>query len=177
VGPSGKNQTNLPPQSYFRLYTYTAPYSTLFGGHDTGNGHICSRRPHQWCYFIPHQWAQSDPGLGEWVKENGTLKVLELVLLRPTQDLWAGKTFALVVKNKAHAQALAHVLSRGAMPVESDVAAAVNTKEFLTTLAILPDRSYMLEIIFDLPIGFPINNLSLSRNCCPSPPFPSKVPS
>jgi hypothetical protein len=90
-----------------------------------------------------NQWAQSDPGLGEWVKENGTLKVLEVVLLRPPQDLWAGKIFALVVKNKAHAQALEHLLSRGAMPVEPDVAADVNTKETLTTLAILPDRSYM----------------------------------
>jgi len=64
-------------------------------------------------------------------------------LLCPSQDLWAGKFFVLVVKNKAHAQALEHLLSRGAMPVESDNAAAVNTKETLTTLAILPDRSYM----------------------------------
>jgi len=44
-------------------------------------------------------------------------------LLRPPQDLWAGKKFALVVKNKAHAQAVEHLLSRGAMPVESDVTA------------------------------------------------------
>jgi len=66
-----------------------------------------------------------------------------VVLLRLPQDLWAGKYFALVVKNKAHAQALEHLLSRGAMPVEPDVAAAVNTKETLTTLVILPDRSYM----------------------------------
>ena len=29
-----------------------------------------------------NQWAQSDPGLGEWVKENETLKILEVVLLR-----------------------------------------------------------------------------------------------
>jgi len=89
-----------------------------------------------------NQWAQSDPGLVEWAKENGPLKVLEVVLLRPPQDLWAGKFFALVVKNKAHAQALEHLLSRGAMPIESDVVAAVNTKEIITTLAILPDRSY-----------------------------------
>ena len=34
-----------------------------------------------------NQWAQSDPGLVEWVKENGPLKVLEVVLLRPPQDL------------------------------------------------------------------------------------------
>ena len=33
---------NLPPQSYFRLYTHTAPYPTLFGGHDAGKGHISS---------------------------------------------------------------------------------------------------------------------------------------
>ena len=40
--------------------------------------------------LVQNQWAQCDPGLGEWVKENGTLKVLEVVLLRPPQDLWAG---------------------------------------------------------------------------------------
>ena len=40
-----------------------------------------------------NQLAQSDPSLGEWVEENGTLKVLEVVLLRPLQDLWAGKKF------------------------------------------------------------------------------------
>ena len=28
-----------------------------------------------------NQWAQSDPGLGEW-EENETLKILEVVLLR-----------------------------------------------------------------------------------------------
>jgi len=47
-----------------------------------------------------NQWAQSDPSLGEWVNEIGTLKVLEVVLLRLPQDLWAGKLFALVVKNQ-----------------------------------------------------------------------------
>jgi len=62
------------------------------------------------------------------------------VLLRPPQDLWTGESCALVVKNKTYAQALEHLLSRGA---KSDVATAVNTKETLTTLAILPDRSYM----------------------------------
>jgi len=29
-----------------------------------------------------NQWAQSNPSLGEWVKENETLKILEVVLLR-----------------------------------------------------------------------------------------------
>jgi len=29
VGPSGGNRENLPPQSYFRPYNHTAPYSTL----------------------------------------------------------------------------------------------------------------------------------------------------
>ena len=66
-----------------------------------------------------------------------------MVLLRPPQDLLAGKMFALVVKNKAHAQALEHLLLRGVMPVDSHVAAAVNTKETLTTIAIQQDRSYM----------------------------------
>jgi len=36
-----------------------------------------------------NQWAQSDHGLGEWVKENEMFKILEVVLLRPPQDLWA----------------------------------------------------------------------------------------
>jgi len=49
---------------YFRLYTHTAPYSTLFGGHDSGNGHIGSRRPHQWCHFIPHTSVIHSPRTG-----------------------------------------------------------------------------------------------------------------
>ena len=44
-----------------------------------------------------NQWAQSDPCLGEWVEENEKLKILEVVLLRLPQDLWAGKNLALVV--------------------------------------------------------------------------------
>ena len=40
VGPSGGNRENVPPQSYFRLYSHIGPHSTLFGGHDAGNGHI-----------------------------------------------------------------------------------------------------------------------------------------
>jgi len=32
----------------------TDSYSTLFGGHDAGNGHIGSRRPHQWGHSSPH---------------------------------------------------------------------------------------------------------------------------
>jgi len=68
---------------------------------------------------------------------------LEAVLLRPPQDLWAGKHLVLVVKNKARAQALEHLLSRGAMPAELNVAAGVDTKETLTTLALLSDKAYM----------------------------------
>jgi hypothetical protein len=44
-----------------------------------------------------------------------------------------------VVKIKAHAQALEHLLSCGAMPAELNVTAGVDTKETLTTLALLPD--------------------------------------
>jgi len=40
VGPSRGNRENMQPQSYFRLYSHIAPHSTLFGGHDAGNGHI-----------------------------------------------------------------------------------------------------------------------------------------
>ena len=76
-----------------------------------------------------NQWAQSDPGLGEWVKENETLKMLEVVLLRLPQDLWTSKNLALVVKNKAHAQALEHLLSCGAMPAQLNVTAGVGTKK------------------------------------------------
>ena len=76
-----------------------------------------------------NQWTQSDPGLGEWVKENDTLKILEVVLLRLPQDLWASKNLALVVKNKAHAQALEHLLSCGAMPTELNVTAGTTQQE------------------------------------------------
>jgi len=60
VGPSGGNRENLPPQSYFRLYTHIAPYSTLFRGHDAGNRHVGSRRPHQWGHSSLY------PGTGIW---------------------------------------------------------------------------------------------------------------
>ena len=50
------------------------------------------------------------------------------------RTLYTTEVFA---DDKAHAQALEHLLSRGAMPVQSDVAAAVNTQKIITTLVIL----------------------------------------
>ena len=64
VGPSGDNRGKLPPQSYFRLYTHIASHSTLFGGHNAGNGHISSRHPHQWGHSIPHTLVVHSPRTG-----------------------------------------------------------------------------------------------------------------